>query len=41
MDVNVRTLYVVQAAFAERAMPDKQKESARKGDLLGGPSRAG
>jgi hypothetical protein len=40
MDLNVRAFRVVQAAFAEPAMPDKRKESARKGGLLGGPSRA-
>ena len=40
MDLNVRAFRVVQAAIAEPAMPDKRKESARKGGLAGGPSRA-
>jgi hypothetical protein len=40
MDLNVRAFRVVQAATAEPTLPDKKKESARKGGLKGGPSRA-
>ena len=40
MDLNVRAFRTVQAALAEPVVPDKRKESARKGGLLGGPSRA-
>lgn len=40
MDVNVRAFRVVQAAISDRAEPDPRKVSARKGGLIGGPSRA-
>lgn len=40
MDLNVRAFRVVQAALSERTMLDKRKESARKGGLAGGQSRA-
>lgn len=40
MDLNVRAFRVVQAALSESIEPDKRKESARKGGLVGGPSRA-
>jgi len=40
MDVNVRAFRVVQAATSDRAEPDARKVSARKGGLIGGPSRA-
>jgi hypothetical protein len=40
MDVNVRAFRVVQAALAERTEPDARKVAARKGGLVGGPSRA-
>lgn len=40
MDVNVRAFRVVQAALEGVASPDSRKESARKGGLAGGPSRA-
>jgi hypothetical protein len=40
MDLNVRAFRVVQAVFAESVVPDKRKESTRKGGLAGGPSRA-
>jgi len=43
MDVNVRAFRVVQAALAEPKEPttmDAKKASARKGGLIGGPSRA-
>ena len=40
MDLNVRAFRVVQAALSEPAVPDKRKESARKGGLAGGVSRA-
>lgn len=40
MDVNVRAFRVVQAALSDPVTPDKRKESARKGGLVGGPSRA-
>jgi hypothetical protein len=40
MDVNVRAFRVVQAAISEREEPDPRIVSARKGGLIGGPSRA-
>lgn len=40
MDLNVRAFRTVQAALAEPVEPDKRKEAARKGGLLGGRSRA-
>ena len=43
MDVNVRAFRVVQAALAEQKEPttaDVKRASARKGGLIGGPSRA-
>ncbi len=43
MDLNVRAFRVVQAATAEHKEPtemDAKKEAARKGGLIGGPSRA-
>lgn len=43
MDVNVRAFRVVQAALAEPKEPttaDVKRASARKGGLIGGPSRA-
>lgn len=40
MDLNVRALRTVQAALAEPALPNKRKEAARKGGLVGGASRA-
>lgn len=40
MDLNVRAFRTVQAALAEPVEPDKRKVAARKGGLLGGPSRA-
>jgi hypothetical protein len=40
MDMNVRAFRVVHAALAEPTAPNKHKESARKGGLKGGPSRA-
>jgi hypothetical protein len=40
MDLNVRAFRVVQAALSETVVPNKRKESAKKGGLLGGPSRA-
>lgn len=40
MDLNVRAFRTVQAAVAEPTEPDKRKEAARKGGLLGGLSRA-
>ena len=40
MDLNVRAFRVVQAVTSEPTVIDKRKESARKGGLLGGPSRA-
>lgn len=40
MDLNVRAFRTVQAALEQPVAPDKWKESARKGGLLGGPSRA-
>jgi hypothetical protein len=42
MDINVRAFRVVQAALSEHKEPtvDAKKISARKGGLIGGPSRA-
>jgi len=40
MDVNVRAFRVVQAALSEKKEPDARKVAARKGGLVGGPSRA-
>jgi hypothetical protein len=40
MDVNVRALRVVQAAISERTETLARKVAARKGGLIGGPSRA-
>jgi hypothetical protein len=43
MDVNVRAFRVVQAAIAEpkeSTTVDAKRASARKGGLIGGPSRA-
>jgi hypothetical protein len=40
MDVNVRAFRVVQAALSEENEPDPRKVAARKGGLVGGPSRA-
>lgn len=40
MDVNVRAFRVVQAALSDPVPPDKRKESARKGGIAGGRSRA-
>jgi hypothetical protein len=43
MDVNVRAFRVVQAALAEpkeSTTVDVKRASARKGGLIGGPSRA-
>jgi hypothetical protein len=40
MDLNVRAFRVVQAALSEPLVPNKRKESARKGGLAGGRSRA-
>jgi hypothetical protein len=40
MDLNVRAFRTVQAALTEPTAPDKRKVAARKGGLLGGPSRA-
>jgi hypothetical protein len=40
MDLNVRAFRTVQAALSESAEPDKRKSAARRGGLLGGPSRA-
>jgi hypothetical protein len=44
MDLNVRAFRVVQAATSEHKEPteanDPKKAAARKGGLLGGPSRA-
>lgn len=42
MDVNVRAFRVVQAAISEHSQvaEDTKKASARKGGLIGGPSRA-
>jgi len=40
VDVNVRAFRVVQAALSEKTEPDARKVAARKGGLVGGPSRA-
>jgi hypothetical protein len=40
MDVNVRAFRMVQATISEPTAPNVRKESARKGGLVGGPSRA-
>jgi hypothetical protein len=41
MDLNVRAFRTVQAALVDPAAPaNKRSESARKGGLRGGPSRA-
>jgi hypothetical protein len=40
MDLNVRAFRTVQAALTEPIAPNKRKIAARKGGLLGGPSRA-
>lgn len=40
MDLNVRAFRTVQAAVSEPTEPDKRRESARKGGVLGGRSRA-
>ena len=40
MDENVRAFRVVQAALSDPSPPDKRKESARRGGLAGGRSRA-
>ncbi|HEX3892616.1 MAG TPA: hypothetical protein VHW46_08590 [Terracidiphilus sp.] len=40
MDLNVRAFRTVQAALTDPAASDKRRESARKGGLKGGPSRA-
>jgi len=40
MDLNVRAFRTVQAVFAEESAPDKRKEAARKGGLIGGRLRA-
>lgn len=40
MDLNVRAFRTVQAALADPAASDKRRESARRGGLRGGPSRA-
>jgi hypothetical protein len=40
MDVNVRAFRVVQAALSDHKEPDARKVAARKGGLVGGPSRA-
>jgi len=40
MDLNVRAFRTVQAALSEPSAPDRRKQSARKGGLAGGPSRA-
>jgi hypothetical protein len=41
MDVNVRAFRVVQAAISDSPPPaNTRKEAARKGGLIGGPSRA-
>ena len=43
MDVNVRAYRVVQAAISEskeNSTVDSKKAAARKGGLIGGPSRA-
>jgi len=40
VDVNVRAFRVVQAAISEPEEPNARKDAARKGGLVGGPSRA-
>lgn len=42
MDLNVRAFRIVQAAISDSRQdaPDTKKASARKGGLIGGPSRA-
>jgi hypothetical protein len=40
MDINVRAFRTVQAALAEPEAPNRHRDSARKGGLRGGPSRA-
>lgn len=40
MDLNVRAFRTVQAALSEPILPDKRKDSSRKGGLRGGPARA-
>lgn len=43
MDLNVRAFRVVQAALSERKEPTEnnaKKAAARKGGMIGGPSRA-
>lgn len=40
MDLNVRAFRTVQAALADPVAPEKHRESARRGGLRGGPSRA-
>jgi len=40
MDLNKRAFRTVQAALSEPTASDKRKEAARKGGLVGGPSRA-
>jgi hypothetical protein len=40
MDLNVRAFRTVQAALADPLLPDKRKESSRRGGLKGGPARA-
>jgi hypothetical protein len=42
MDLNVRAFRVVQAAISDthESVVDAKKASARKGGLIGGPSRA-
>jgi hypothetical protein len=40
MDLNVRAFRTVQAALSEPVLPDKHKESSRKGGKRGGVSRA-
>ena len=43
MDLNIRVFRVVQAATAEQKEPtemDAKKGAARRGGLIGGPSRA-
>lgn len=40
MDLNMRAFRVVQVVLSEPVVPDKRKEAARKGGLVGGQSRA-
>jgi len=40
MDLNVRAFRTVQAALSEPSLPNKRKESSRRGGLAGGPARA-